>query len=335
MSTSARTGTSAARKPRDATTLPWRTIAQNSAPTASAVNSRPRLIASSASSTDETSASSSASASRRSSAAAITSLFDHDLPCSRESRVEHGLREPSRERVLLARVEASEQHGAAGQLCLREVSELRAWPDARVQPQRRVPGERAQGDDHAHVRHQRELLGGIGQAVVTLGRQRLVRGRRAAHGGGDPHLTQAQPVVRAHRVGLVREARAMERRKQPVTRAVAGEDATRAVAAMRGRGEAQHECPRLRIAEAGDRATPVLLVRERSALLACPLLPPLDQPRAQPAVHYPLFELGEAQSLSLRPVANNQWDQRNAGIASAAVTPSASHTLTSLVPRKP
>ena len=58
----------------------------------------------------------------------------------------------------------------------------------------------------------------------------------------------------------------MQRREQPVARAVAGEHAAGAVAAVRGRGEPQDDDRRRRVAEARHRPAPVGLAGERARL---------------------------------------------------------------------
>ena len=73
----------------------------------------------------------------------------------------------------------------------------------------------------------------------------------------------------------------MHRPEQPIARAIAGEHPPGAVGAVGRRRQAEHQDPRLRIAEAGDRPTPVHLVAERRPLLDGDLLAPRDQPRAQ------------------------------------------------------
>src|SRR4051812_41505266 len=74
-----------------------------------------------------------------------------------ENGVQHRLGQLPGERVLLARVEAAEQHRAtAREGEFRAMTELRPWPDG-VQPACRIPGERAQADDHPHLGHEREL----------------------------------------------------------------------------------------------------------------------------------------------------------------------------------
>ena len=85
------------------------------------------------------------------------------------------------------------------------------------------------------------------------------------------------------RDGPVRETRAVERREEKVARAVAGEEATGPVGAVGGGGEAEDDDPCCRVAEAGDGAAPVRLVRVGGPLLAGDLLAPSDEPRAAPA----------------------------------------------------
>ena len=85
----------------------------------------------------------------------------------------------------------------------------------------------------------------------------------------------------------------MERREQEVAGPVAGEDAAGAVAAVRGRREPDDQHAGARIAEAGHRPPPVLLVAERRSLLARDLLAPGDEPRARPARDDLAVERGE------------------------------------------
>ena len=153
-----------------------------------------------------------------------------------------------------------------------------------AQPQRRVPGEGAEADDDAQVAraararrtvHGRHVSRSWGVGLLAGGAQRTA--------ADDPGAVSRRPSSRLHRRRLVGEARAVHGGEQPVARAVAGEHAAGAVAAV-GRGrQAEDEDARGGIAEAGDRAAPVLLAGERRALLARHLLAPRDQPRAAPA----------------------------------------------------
>ena len=75
----------------------------------------------------------------------------------------------------------------------------------------------------------------------------------------------------------------MQRRVQPLARAVAGEHAAGAVGAVRRRREADDDDPRRRIAEARHRPRPVALAAIAARRVGGHLLAPGDQPRAAPA----------------------------------------------------
>src|SRR5256714_81553 len=82
---------------------------------------------------------------------------------------------------------------------------------------------------------------------------------------------------------LVGKSAASERGEQEVARPVAGEDASRAVASVRRRGEAEDDRPRTRVAESRQWPSPVVLCGEGRARFARDLLPPRDEARAAPA----------------------------------------------------
>src|SRR5207245_5284046 len=115
---------------------------------------------------------------------------------------------------------------------------------------------------------------------------RLVAGRRAADRRGHVGVSQPKPVVGAHRLRLARESRLPERAEEPVTAAVPGEDAPRAVAAMSGRREPDQEQTRARVAEAGQRARGVPLAAEAARRRLGHGLPVGDESRAAPTAHY-------------------------------------------------
>ena len=131
---------------------------------------------------------------------------------------------------------------------------------------------------------QRQLALEVGQAVVALGRGRLVGRRRAADDSGDVGVGQAQRRRRGarSRAGWRSPARCSAR-VEPVAGAVAGEHAAGAVGAVGGGGEADDRQPRRRVAEAGHRAPPVVLAAEAARRVGRACLAPLDQPRAAPA----------------------------------------------------
>ena len=119
-------------------------------------------------------------------------------------------------------------------------------PDLAQHGQEAVHGHPAQGQDRAHAREQRPLPCQVLAAVADLLRQRPVAGRRAARDRGHVAVDEAQAVVAGDGDGLVGEARAMQRGEEEIARAVAGEDAAGAVAAVRGGGQAHDQQARAR-----------------------------------------------------------------------------------------
>ena len=83
-----------------------------------------------------------------------------------------------------------------------------------------------------------------------------------------------------HAVGLVRQARRVQRGEQEVARRIAGEHPTRPVAAVRRRREPDEQDPRRRVTEPGHRPAPVRLVAEAGDLLDGDGLAPRDEARA-------------------------------------------------------
>src|SRR5262245_63634752 len=82
---------------------------------------------------------------------------------------------------------------------------------------------------------------------------------------------------------LVGKPGGVQRLVQPVTAAVAGEDTAGAVAAVRGRRQADDQEPRPRVAEARHRPAPVFPVAVAFDLLACHLLTVSHEPGAEGA----------------------------------------------------
>src|SRR5215218_9497273 len=177
----------------------------------------------------------------------------------------------------------AEQDAAAREGGLGGVGEAGSGGDGAEVAEGLVPGDGGGGDDHAEV-EEGELGGQPGGAGVALGGEGLVVGRGALDRGGDVAAAEGEAVVAGHRGRLVGEDGAVEAGEQPVAGAVAGEDAAGAVAAVGGRGQAEDEQAGRRVAEAGDRAAPVLLVAEGGPLLPGHLLAPGDQPGAAAAL---------------------------------------------------
>src|SRR5262249_50176061 len=153
-----------------------------------------------------------------------------------------------RERVLLAHVVRAHEDAALryGYLCT--MPEPRFRSDAIVRAHR-VPTELPERHDDAHVAQQRQLLLEERTARVSFRRRRLVLWWRAFDRGGDEATGEAKAVVAALAGRLVRKAGAVQRREEEVTRAVAGEDSSRAVAPVCRRCESDDEQPCVRIAE--------------------------------------------------------------------------------------
>ena len=104
---------------------------------------------------------------------------------------------------------------------------------------------------------------------------------------GGAHLTDAvthtsaqlEPVADVRRRRLVGQPDAVHGGEQEVAAAVAGEDPPGAVGAVGGRGQAEHDDARRRVAEAGHRPAPVGLVAVGGPALDGDLLAPRDQAR--------------------------------------------------------
>ena len=117
-------------------------------------------------------------------------------------------------------------------------------PERGERPQRAVPRERPERDDHAHVPSAAISRSRNGRHVSRSSRRRLVRRRRAAVHRRDVGVREPQTVVARDRRRLVREPAAVERREQEVARPVAREDPAGAVAAVGGRAPARRSSRR-------------------------------------------------------------------------------------------
>jgi hypothetical protein len=173
-------------------------------------------------------------------------------------------------------------------LDLREVAEPGTRPRDRLaglgeHPQDGAPGERPEHDDDAGGVDDVELAGEERCARIPLFDRRLVEWRRAANCRRNARADEREPIVRPAARGPVGETGPMEGRPQEVAAGVAGEDATRPVAAVRRRGKPDDEDPRVRIAEARQRPAPVRLVAVAADLLAGDRLAPGDEPGASSA----------------------------------------------------
>ena len=187
--------------------------------------------------------------------------------------------------------------GSAGQMAGEPVPEWRLRPSqtvgraqagarVRQQPPRRVEGDAAERDNHAETPERRDFGNQVRMACGNLCRQRLVIGRRAAHGCRDPDVLQLEPVVDPARERLIRETVRVERGHQEVARAataVAGEGSPRPVGAVRRGREGDEQDPGVRVAKSRHGLSPVGLVTVGGSLLAGDQLTVVPQPRAPAA----------------------------------------------------
>src|SRR5437588_4602410 len=204
-----------------------------------------------------------------------------------EHVVEHGRGELPGERVLLAGMEASEDPVGADR-CFHAVAEPWLRPRGGVAeggdpPERPVPRERAQRNDHTELGERAELPHEEREAAVALLGGRAVPGWGAAVHGAQVRPPEAEAVVHGRGRRPVREPGPVQRREQEVPRTIAREDPPRPVAAVCGRREPEDEDARPRVAEPGHRSSPVRLVREAGDLLPGDLLAPGDEPRTSTA----------------------------------------------------
>ena len=194
--------------------------------------------------------------------------------------VEHRFGQLAGERVLLAGVVGAQQCRTTRHLDRDPMTESRAGSNGVVTTER---GEGEPTEAHDDSRFEEvELPDEERSAGVSLSQGRLVVRRGAAYGGTDPHARQLQAVVDAHGLRSVGQPGAVQRPKQPVTAAIAGEHASRAVGTVRRGSQADHDNLRCRIAEARHRPAPVGVAGERGPFLRGDPLTPLDEPRASP-----------------------------------------------------
>ena len=89
---------------------------------------------------------------------------------------------------------------------------------------------------------------------------------------------------------MIGESGPMEGPEQPVSGAIPGEYPSRAVGAMRGRSESNHNQARMRIAKSRNGSAPIHIIAVGQTLFECHLLSPLDKARAGPTPHDVVLE---------------------------------------------
>jgi len=117
---------------------------------------------------------------------------------------------------------------------------------------------------------------------ISLGRRRFVGRRCTAHRGSHPGILQDQPIIPIYRGRLGGEPGPVEGPIQPISGAITGEHAARAIRAMGCGGESDDYQPCHRVTEPWHGLAPVDLLRVSSPLLLGNRLPPLHEPGTAP-----------------------------------------------------
>src|SRR5205085_8776798 len=147
-----------------------------------------------------------------------------------------------------------------------------------------------------------KLFDEVRQAAVALLDRRLIVRRCAADDRRHVCISEGETVVTRDRRRLIGEPGAMERGVEPVTAAIAREDAARAVAAVRRRSEPDDPEARPWIAEARERLPPVRPFLEAAHLFTRHPLAVLDEAGTAAAADDPTVERRERrQALQRAP----------------------------------
>src|ERR1039458_6949687 len=166
----------------------------------------------------------------------------------------------------------------------RPVTKRRSRPEADFDEQN-LMGELTERDDDPHVSEQREFAAQKRKAGIAFGRRGLVGRRGAADSRYHEGAGQGKPIVDAHALRLVGKARAPQGSEQPVAGPVAGEHPAGAIGTVGRRRQTYEQDPCCRVAETGNRTTPIVLVHKRGSLFDSHLFAPLDQTGAAATGH--------------------------------------------------
>jgi len=149
----------------------------------------------------------------------------------------------------------------------------------------RLPGEAPEREDRAGLREEPKFPLEERCAVRPFGRGWAIVGRRAPYGRGEVQVSIAKSVIPPDRGGLVGEARLVERAYEERGRSIAGKHASGPIRAMGGRGEPDGDQPGPRVAEAGDRTSPILVVPKLALFRLGHPFAVADESRAPDAGH--------------------------------------------------
>ena len=140
-----------------------------------------------------------------------------------------------------------------------------------------LPRDAAQGHDPLNLGEKCHFAVEPATARGLFRGQRFIGRRGAPHGRDHPHIPQPLPVSGgAHRL-VGRESRAVERRVQPVARAVAGEHPPRPVSPVGGGRQSHDHEPSVRVTVGRHGPTPIGLIRERGPFVLGRGFAPLHQ----------------------------------------------------------
>ena len=148
-----------------------------------------------------------------------------------------------------------------------------------------VESNPSQGNDHFYVAERSQLVQKIGLTVCDFLTIRFIAGRNAVDHLRDVAIVEGKTVLTMGRLRPACETEAVQGFVQPITTAVAREGASRAVGAMRCRGQSDDQEPGERVTEAGNGFAPIGFVSESAHFLFCHLLAVRHEPGAAGAVN--------------------------------------------------
>ena len=168
-------------------------------------------------------------------------------PCSNPSKniLETLTRQTPGAPVVAAAVVAIDQQAAVGQRVRDVVAEDMILEFEFIGPENRLMGDGTQRDNDFQARHCCQLGLEMAIALADFGGGRLVGGRQATNGIGDPAVGQMQgrirPSIRPQCIGKTGETETMQRRVEQFTSHVPGKWAAGTVGSFFARAEADHQ----------------------------------------------------------------------------------------------
>lgn len=143
--------------------------------------------------------------------------------------------------------------------------------------------DQSQGHDRPNFLKTFEFFQKVRAAMVELFGGRFVVRRRAMNGCGDVAIDELKAVVAIYGMRLIRKAKAVQGAIKPISGAVAGEDATGAIASVSGGRESNDEQPGVEASQTWYGPSPVFLIPKAANFFSCDLLAVGSQTRAEAA----------------------------------------------------